>query len=127
MPTMTLTQNLVILLSVVVQLVSLNDAFLAPVFPTAHTRSQMSDAHRVRLQMSMTALEKDSVKSPEETTLSTTDLTANAKVVEITPKDEQEKLSETQKLMKQVKESGVAGIISYALWELGFWTISVRI
>jgi hypothetical protein len=27
-------------------------------------------------------------------------------------------LSETQKLMKQVKDSGVAGVISYALWEV---------
>ena len=40
-------------------------------------------------------------------------------------KDSGEEMTETQKLMKQVKESGVAGIISYALWEFGFWTISV--
>lgn len=38
-----------------------------------------------------------------------------------------EELSETQKLMKQVKDAGVAGVISYALWELGFWTISVPV
>jgi len=41
--------------------------------------------------------------------------------------EEVEELSETQKLMKQVKESGTAGVISYALWELGFWTISVPV
>ena len=29
--------------------------------------------------------------------------------------------------LKKVKESGTAGIISYALWELGFWAISVPI
>lgn len=40
---------------------------------------------------------------------------------------EKEELTETQKLMKQVKESGTAGIISYALWELGFWTISIPV
>jgi hypothetical protein len=40
---------------------------------------------------------------------------------------EEEGMSETQKLMKQVKDSGVAGVISYALWELGFWMISVPV
>merc|ERR1712160_49003 len=28
---------------------------------------------------------------------------------------------------KQVKESGTAGIVSYALWELGFWALSVPV
>jgi len=42
--------------------------------------------------------------------------------------DEQEEdLTETQKLMKQVKEAGTAGVISYALWELGFWALSVPV
>ena len=45
-----------------------------------------------------------------------------AEVVEST-----EELTETQKLMKQVKESGTAGIVSYALWELAFWFISVPV
>jgi hypothetical protein len=51
---------------------------------------------------------------------------AEAKVVD----DEcvaEEELSETQQLMKQVKEAGLAGVISYALWELGFWTVSVPV
>lgn len=30
----------------------------------------------------------------------------------------EQELSETQKLMKQVKDAGVAGVISYALWEV---------
>lgn len=38
-----------------------------------------------------------------------------------------EEESETQKLMKQVKEAGTAGVISYALWELGFWALSVPV
>ena len=37
----------------------------------------------------------------------------------------EEEMTETQKLMKQVKEAGTAGVISYALWELGFWALSV--
>jgi hypothetical protein len=39
----------------------------------------------------------------------------------------EEELSETKKLMKQVKDAGVAGIISYALWEFGFWALSVPV
>jgi len=31
-----------------------------------------------------------------------------------------ETMSETQKLMQQVKDSGIAGVISYALWEVSF-------
>uniref|UniRef100_A0A7S4I4C4 Uncharacterized protein n=1 Tax=Odontella aurita TaxID=265563 RepID=A0A7S4I4C4_9STRA len=41
--------------------------------------------------------------------------------------DDVKELSETEKLLKQVKESGTAGVISYALWELAFWTISVPV
>jgi hypothetical protein len=40
---------------------------------------------------------------------------------------EQEELSETKKLMKQVKDAGTAGVISYALWEFGFWALSVPV
>jgi len=38
-----------------------------------------------------------------------------------------EEQSETQKLMVQVKAAGPAGVLSYALWELGFWTLSVPV
>jgi len=57
-----------------------------------------------------------------ETELAKTEEAAPAKVEE-----EEEELSETQKLMKQVKEAGTAGVISYALWELGFWALSVPV
>lgn len=36
-------------------------------------------------------------------------------------------MSETEKLLKQVKDAGLAGVISYALWELGFWAVSVPV
>jgi hypothetical protein len=42
-------------------------------------------------------------------------------------KEEEKELSETEKLMKQVKESGTAGVVSYALWELAFWFFSVPV
>jgi len=37
---------------------------------------------------------------------------------------EETELTETQKLLKKVKQAGTAGAISYALWELGFWGVS---
>ena len=36
-------------------------------------------------------------------------------------KEEEEELSEGKKLMQQVKDAGVAGIISYIFWEWAFW------
>lgn len=45
------------------------------------------------------------------------------KVVE----EDEEEMSESQKLMKQVKDAGTAGIISYALWEWAFWCFSVPV
>ena len=44
----------------------------------------------------------------------------------IVPEEEKE-LSETEKLLKKVKESGTAGVVSYALWELAFWFASVPV
>eukprot|EP00978_Attheya_sp_CCMP212_P026330 scaffold86367_cov63-Attheya_sp.AAC.1 len=41
--------------------------------------------------------------------------------------EDEAELSETEKLLKKVKESGTAGIVSYALWELAFWAISVPV
>jgi len=38
-----------------------------------------------------------------------------------------EELSETKQMMKKVKDAGVAGVISYAVWELGFWAVSVPV
>ena len=46
---------------------------------------------------------------------------------DVAPTETAEELSETQKLMQQVKDAGTAGVISYALWELGFWAISVPV
>lgn len=40
---------------------------------------------------------------------------------------EEKELSETEKLLKQVKDAGLAGVISYAAWELGFWTVSLPV
>ena len=41
--------------------------------------------------------------------------------------EEEEEEDETKSLLKKVKDAGIAGVISYALWEFGFWTISVPV
>lgn len=38
-----------------------------------------------------------------------------------------EEMSESKKLLQKVKDAGVAGAISYAAWELGFWGVSVPV
>ena len=40
---------------------------------------------------------------------------------------EVKELIETEKLLKQIKEAGTAGVVSYALWELAFWLISIPV
>jgi len=41
--------------------------------------------------------------------------------------EEEKEQSQSQKLMAKVKEAGTAGIVSYALWELAFWFISIPV
>lgn len=42
-------------------------------------------------------------------------------------KVEEEELSESKKLLQQVKDAGVAGIISYVFWEWAFWGASIPV
>ena len=44
-----------------------------------------------------------------------------------TKKGGEEEQTESQKMMQQVKDAGVAGIISYIFWEWAFWGISVPV
>ena len=53
-------------------------------------------------------------------------LVQNMNKVEKDDKGEEEDESEPN-LIQKVKDAGVAGTISYAFWELGFWSISVPI
>ncbi|KAL7568667.1 hypothetical protein ACA910_021668 [Epithemia clementina (nom. ined.)] len=47
--------------------------------------------------------------------------------VESKPQGENEEDSEVKNMLQKIKESGKAGVISYALWELGFWLTSLPI
>jgi len=40
---------------------------------------------------------------------------------------EEKELTKTQKLMQQIKEAGIAGVISYGFWEVAFWSASVPV
>eukprot|EP00980_Cylindrotheca_fusiformis_P029674 scaffold23685_cov206-Cylindrotheca_fusiformis.AAC.4 len=55
---------------------------------------------------------------------------SNETAVEISSEaavEAEEEMSETDKLLKKVKEAGTAGVISYAAWELAFWAISLPV
>merc|ERR1712100_394379 len=47
------------------------------------------------------------------------------KVVRTKKGKDDEEMDESKKLLQQVKDAGVAGIISYIFWEWAFWGISV--
>lgn len=61
----------------------------------------------------------------------TLDTTTNATVLETTEitevKQQEEEMSKGDKMMQQVKDAGVAGAISLAFWELGFWAVSLPV
>jgi hypothetical protein len=69
------------------------------------------------------AVEQQEKTSEVETSTQTNGASAATDAV---VKGEEEELTETQKLLKKVKQAGTAGAISYALWELGFWGVSLN-
>jgi hypothetical protein len=71
----------------------------------------------------MSGQNKESVEtSDQELGLKKEEPVADEAVVEV-----EEEMSETQKLLKKVKDAGKAGVISYAAWELAFWALSVPV
>jgi len=77
-------------------------------------------------------------EKPEESSTSTiepnengdknedSDIDAMAKEVTTTEESSGDE-SDEEDLMQKIKDSGVAGVISYAAWELAFWTVSVPV
>ncbi len=78
----------------------------------------ISDEEASAVSNPVTLLKEEEVSVPDAKVL------ADGEECEI---KEQKELSESEKLLKQVKEAGTAGIVSYALWELGFWALSVPV
>lgn len=75
-------------------------------------------------------LEKEEIAVEEATDGVTEDETvavAEATTDAAAKEEDEEEMSESEKLLKQVKEAGTAGVISYAAWELAFWALSVPV
>ncbi|KAL3944859.1 MAG: hypothetical protein SGBAC_001061 [Bacillariaceae sp.] len=95
-------------------------AFVAPTLQTRHAGVAIRQHDTVRFMAEQTTLEK------EETAVAVVEATEESETSVAEVKDEAE-MSETEKLLKKVKEAGTAGVISYAAWELAFWFISVPV
>jgi uncharacterized protein YggE len=105
----------------VLSLVAIN-AFVAPNTAFGNRRASLGRSTKNLIFMSGTVEDKavDDTKSADNG-VEVTALEAH------NPNFEEKEMSETDKLMKKVKESGTAGIVSYALWELAFWAVSVPV
>lgn len=98
----------------------------APSIPVPAVRRQLPARRQalfVTLNEQTTVQERASFaeESPVSVDLATAAATTTDAAIQ------EEGLSETKKLMQKVKDAGTAGIISYALWELGFWLVSVPV
>lgn len=70
----------------------------------------------------------EATNTPGSTVLeSTATATSNSDVSTDTSNNDKDQQTDTQKMMQQVKDAGLAGIISYALWEIAFWAVSVPV
>lgn len=92
-------------------------AFIQPQLSSSHGISmrQTSNKNIFRFMAEQTTIEKEAVAEDKDTSDIVEDV-----------KDDAD-LSESEKLLKQVKEAGTAGVISYAAWELAFWALSVPV
>jgi hypothetical protein len=73
-----------------------------------------------------TSRNMEATNTPGSTVLEST-ATSNGNVSTDTSNNDKDQQSDTQKMMQQVKDAGLAGIISYALWEIAFWAVSVPV
>uniref|UniRef100_A0A7S2YCI4 Uncharacterized protein n=1 Tax=Entomoneis paludosa TaxID=265537 RepID=A0A7S2YCI4_9STRA len=94
----------------------------APVRPVHHQSIHSGVGSKNALFMASDDKGSTGLLEKTETTQSVNGSTENVGAVE----EEKEK-SETEKLLEKIKASGKAGVISYALWELAFWFVSIPI
>jgi uncharacterized protein YggE len=106
---------------IVLSSVAIN-AFVAPSTAFGNRRASLARTTNNLIFMSGTVEDKtvDDTKSADNRVEVTALEAQNANF-------EEKEMSETDKLMQKVKESGTAGIVSYALWELAFWAVSVPV
>ena len=92
-------------------------AFTAVTRLTTNVVSTTSTTHRTPTHLHGWFDKKEEVVEVEAAEETTTPVLTEE--IECVP--EEEELTESQRLLKKVKESGTAGFISYAAWELLFW------
>eukprot|EP00544_Gedaniella_sp_CCMP2646_P008753 CAMPEP_0202485810 /NCGR_PEP_ID=MMETSP1361-20130828/4534_1 /ASSEMBLY_ACC=CAM_ASM_000849 /TAXON_ID=210615 /ORGANISM="Staurosira complex sp., Strain CCMP2646" /LENGTH=227 /DNA_ID=CAMNT_0049114781 /DNA_START=70 /DNA_END=753 /DNA_ORIENTATION=+ len=73
-----------------------------------------------------TSRNMEATNTPGSTVLEST-AASKGNVSTDTSNNDKDQQSDTQKMMQQVKDAGLAGIISYALWEIAFWAVSVPV
>uniref|UniRef100_A0A7R9WF11 DUF1279 domain-containing protein n=1 Tax=Pseudictyota dubia TaxID=2749911 RepID=A0A7R9WF11_9STRA len=120
--------------SVLCLLVSTTAAF-APVRPSTFVRPTVAARDvAVALKFPWNKKEEGSIALLEPPSVEEKEAVAGAEAAQglnIDAADEEcvveEELTETEKLLKQVKDAGVAGFISYAAWEWAFWIVSVPV
>lgn len=54
-------------------------------------------------------------------------LTKKLEVLGLVETEAKSDVSEEKQLLQKVKDAGIAGVISYASWEIGFWAISIPV
>ena len=93
--------------------------------------SQHSQPPRRRRSTSLAALVGNAyLNQLEQQTIEaagTTETGSDYAVAQQVDQGMEENIPEVKKLMKQIKEAGTAGIISFALVQLGFWSLSLAI
>ena len=99
---------------------------LATLHPLAMVRIPFLGGKKRASAISITPTETREPVVPQTSTTTEQQLTDSGS---IEPQEEggAEEKSETEDLMQKIKDSGLAGVISYALWELAFWAISVPV
>lgn len=93
-------------------------------FSARPTTAVISRRTNTQSNLGLRAVEQKEVTQEVDTSTQTNGAKA---ATEAAVEEEEEELSETKKLLKKVKQAGTAGAISYALWELAFWGVSVPV
>lgn len=83
-------------------------------FPSIHCRRHFASDN------GKNAVEKQKVEPQKDK-----DPTSKESNITTDKKEDGKELTKSQKLMAQIKEAGMAGIISYGLWEVAFWSASI--
>lgn len=107
-----------------VVLVASHAGFVVDAFQTVR-RIPVAHSHlwsKTVLEEETTATSLDAAKDDDT---SPADPNSDADINAMVNKSEEE--TDEENMMQKIKDSGLAGVISYAAWELAFWTVSVPV